>query len=285
MTMTATAKQTQDTQKTEFLDRVIDALENGTAPWRKTWNSEFGTPTNGATKKAYNGWNVFQLLLAQLDAEYATGEWGTYKQWQGLGFSVKKGEKSIVRVGYFGTKTDKDEEENTDKKAYVFWKSTPVFNLAQVVAIDPGNIPAPTPKPEPVAIDLLARCEQLGVKVKFGFKPCYLPDANTIEIPNLEHFEGFGEWFSTFAHELAHATESLLGWERHHNKESYAEGELRAELTAIFLCLEIGVQPAFDNSVSYLEDWAKLLKTDAKALTRLCADAQKAVNLIRGVKE
>jgi len=288
--MTATLTKPKKTKiekpetKDELVSSVIEALENGTAPWRKTWNTDFGTPRNGLTKKAYNGWNVFQLLLAQLKANYATGEWGTYKQWQSLGYSVKKGEKSLARVGFYGTKT-KDEENDEEKKSYFFWKSTPVFNFAQTTPADPANVPTPAPRPEPVEIDLLARARELGVQVKFGFSPVhYIKDGiNTIEIPALENFDSFGSWFETMAHEMAHATESLLGWERTHTTANYAEGELRAELAALFLCLEMGVQPKFGNSISYLEHWAKMLKADPKSLMRICADAQKAVNLIRGV--
>ena len=56
-------------------DRMIQALENGTCPWRKPW-SACGNAINAVSGKRYRGVNVFMLAFN----DYADPRWLTYKQ-------------------------------------------------------------------------------------------------------------------------------------------------------------------------------------------------------------
>lgn len=41
-------------------DRIIELLEQGVAPWRKSWSSVgFHAPRNGVTKREYTGVNLY----------------------------------------------------------------------------------------------------------------------------------------------------------------------------------------------------------------------------------
>ena len=45
-------------------DRIIDALQNGTVPWRKPWNATgHGFPMNAVSKKNYRGINLMLLSM------------------------------------------------------------------------------------------------------------------------------------------------------------------------------------------------------------------------------
>src|SRR4051812_14362952 len=73
--------------------RIVEQLERGTVPWRRTWNSET-TPRNLISNRAYRGVNTMMLSCA----DYCSPFWLTYKQAQSLGGSVRKGEHGMPIV-------------------------------------------------------------------------------------------------------------------------------------------------------------------------------------------
>ena len=76
-------------------DRIIEALERGTAPWIKPWRGTSGAPTephNAATGRAYNGINTLILGTTAYDA----AGWLTYRQAQDIGGNVRKGERQAA---------------------------------------------------------------------------------------------------------------------------------------------------------------------------------------------
>ena len=81
----------------QVTDKIVAALESGTAPWLRPWKSGVGTalvPHNAVTGRAYNGINFLVLTCAS----YASNGWLTYKQAQELGGNVRKGEKGTQIV-------------------------------------------------------------------------------------------------------------------------------------------------------------------------------------------
>ncbi len=56
--------------------RIMELLESGTVPWRKTWNAGSGMPRNICSKKEYRGINVFLLACSEFSSPY----WLTFKQ-------------------------------------------------------------------------------------------------------------------------------------------------------------------------------------------------------------
>ena len=65
-------------------NKIIEKLENGIVPWRRTY-SENNYPVNWKTGKMYRGINL--LLLEP-------GEYATFRQIKESGGKVKKGAKS-----------------------------------------------------------------------------------------------------------------------------------------------------------------------------------------------
>lgn len=63
--------------------------------------------------------------------------------------------------------------------------------------------------------------------------------------------------------------------------ESYAIEELVAELSASFLCADLGVaHDPRDNTATYLESWLKVLKNDKRAILTAAAKAQAAADYL-----
>jgi antirestriction protein ArdC len=59
--------------------------------------------------------------------------------------------------------------------------------------------------------------------------------------------------------------------------------ELVAELSASFLCADLGVvHDPRDNTATYLESWLKVLKNDKRAIITAAAKAQAAADYLHG---
>jgi antirestriction protein ArdC len=63
---------------------------------------------------------------------------------------------------------------------------------------------------------------------------------------------------------------------------SYSVEELTAEIGASFLCAQTSIDSTFENSIAYIQTWAKTLKNDPKMILHASARAQKAVDWIQG---
>src|SRR3954452_16689639 len=79
--------------------QIIDAIEKGVGSWRMPWHTSgryASSPINVISRKAYRAINTLCLWAAAEAKGYSSGEWGTYKQWQGRAAQVRKGEKSTT---------------------------------------------------------------------------------------------------------------------------------------------------------------------------------------------
>ena len=111
-------------------DRMISALERGTAPWQSPYLGAYGFPQNFVTRKAYRGINVWLLALAG----YSSPFWMTYRQAQDLGGNVRKGEHGsfVVKYGTF----NKEDEESGEVENRMYLKGYTVFNGCQIEGIE-----------------------------------------------------------------------------------------------------------------------------------------------------
>ena len=78
-------------------------------------------------------------------------------------------------------------------------------------------------------------------------------------------FETLDEFYGTCFHELCHWTEhpSRLNWSRKEKENTYALGELVAEIGSCFLCRELGV-PASENLENHIAYVGELAPGDAE---------------------
>ena len=71
-------------------NKLIEQLEQGTAPWQKPWEASFDAiPHNAVTGNRYKGINALHLSMQGR----SDPRWLTYKQAQSVNAQVRKGEK------------------------------------------------------------------------------------------------------------------------------------------------------------------------------------------------
>ena len=205
---------------TRITDEIITAIEKDAAEWRMPWHHDGGSiarPCNVASDKPYRGINILALWVAATRSGYASGTWGTYRQWAERGCQVRRGEtattvvfwKQIGRHGN-GEATGDDDDEGLDQdgrhgRERFFARGYHVFNEAQV----DGQIP-----PEPPRLpdsERIARVDAFFAALRIpivmdGNEACYRPYIDTIFMPPFERFVDAAAFYSCLAHEAGHAT-------------------------------------------------------------------------------
>ena len=273
--------------------RIVERLEQGEIPWKKSWNTQTQAPRNLISGKLYSGINTFILLSARYQSPY----WLTFKQATEKGGSVSKGEKGYPVVFW---KIDKKADEETgEEKTVPILRYYTVFNVAQIDGLQ--NVPATethsTSENGAEAIDaaewIVAQMPNRPQISHGHTRACYSPVWDRVEMPVSIAFDGPAEYYSTLFHELAHATGHESRLNRHHiiknhsfGSQDYSKEELVAEFSSAFLCAEAGISPAvIENQTAYIQGWLKALKNDSKLLINAAAQAQKAADWIMGRKD
>jgi antirestriction protein ArdC len=268
----------------EITDKIIAAIEAGAGKWEMPWQTTGnGMPTNAITKKRYNGVNIISLLITGMAMKYPTQEWASFKQWQGAGANVRKGEKGTEIVYYTLLVRKVDGEE----KKIPLLKYSYVFNAGQV---DGYNAKLPE---LPALAERISLAEEFvaksGAEVRFNMGHAYYsPAADFIAMPAWEAFKdtktatATENAYSTELHELIHWTGNAKRCARdltgRFGNNAYAAEELVADLGAAFLCGELGiaVEPRPDHA-KYLSSWLVVLRADKKAIFTAASKASAAV--------
>jgi antirestriction protein ArdC len=276
-------------------DQIVAAIERGAGAWRMPWHGtgEAGTarPVNAMSRRPYRGVNVLALWASAEAAGYPTGMWATYRQWSELGAQVRRGERGSLVVfwkvydradeGEGDDATPEDEPDGRGGRRF-FAHGYTVFNAAQV---DGYVVPA---GPQLPATERDAQAERFFdaldmATVYGGSRAFYRPGTDTIHLPPFEAFRDAASAYSVRAHESAHATgaphrlaRDLTG---RFGSDSYATEELVAELTAAFICGDLGlaVEPRPDHA-AYVASWLNVLRGDKRAIFTAAAKAQQAAD-------
>lgn len=267
-------------------DKIIAAMEAGIVPWQKPWTGA-GGPTSLSTGKPYRGINSLILEVVAMSEGYDLPLWGTYKQAQALGGTVRKGEKGTPVVLW---KPMEKEKEDGSKESFMMMRYFTVFNVAQM---DDIEIPEKyLTKREPVAV--LDGIEQAlnypgGPVVRHAQqdRAYYSSAKDEIVLPLLEQFTSPERYAGTALHEVTHSTghddRLARGLGNTFGCEKYAQEELVAEIGAAMLATHLGIQVEWDQHAAYLDSWLKVLKGDRKMLIQAAQKAQKAVDHVMDV--
>jgi len=265
----------------QVTDRIIAELESGAAPWIKPWKAGSAEDQNIISKKPYQGIN--RLILGM--SGFAMPYWASFKQWQDLGGSVKKGEKGTHIVFYspIAKDTVNPENGNIEQSIYHCLKSYVVFNAAQVEGIEFEQTKPVLPDFNPVPA-LEDRILKTGANIKHnGSQAFYRPSEDSITMPAKNTFIDESNYYATVLHELTHWSGAKHRLDRTKGKRfadtAYAFEELVAELGAAFLCQDYGIQGDLRHA-DYIGSWLKCLKDDNKAIFNAAALAQKAADYI-----
>ena len=272
-------------------DRIVTALEAGTAPWRRPWvagarTTMPGMPCNAVTGRAYRGVNAVLLAMTQYAHGSDDPRWMTYRQASERGWQVRAGERGTPIV-FFKRLDVHERPEGGEGEATVrrvpLLRGFTAFHASQVEGIAPYQPPtldeAPWRKPEAPEL-IVARS---GVRVRTGGDQAfYSPTLDFIGMPVASAFRSPEEFSATLLHEVAHAS----GHGRRLNRDlsgrfgsrAYSFEELIAELTSCMVGTVLGLPCDMENHASYIQSWLAVLREDKRAVFRAAALAQKAAD-------
>ena len=265
-------------------DRILELMEQGTVPWKKTWNVVGGSPINMVSKKEYRGINVFLLNAAP----YSSNKWASFKQISEKKGKVLKGEKGwpVIFWKFFDVENPKEGE----------LKKIPMLRYYTVFNLDQTDLPKDEVKETDNHNNPIDCCESV---VSFyenppmiceGNSASYLPSKDIVSVPSIKSFNNSESYYSTLFHELTHSTGHKSRLNRFESVESsifgsqsYSKEELIAEMGSSYLCNHCGILPSVENNnASYIASWMKRLKEDRKLLIQAAGKAQIAVDHILG---
>lgn len=273
----------------EVTDKILAALESGTAPWSCPWDrsGEATLPINESTGAFYQGINIPMLWMGQHERGFSSAHWMTYRQASEKGGQVRKGEKGTPIIFYKTLERDSGRIDADTGEALVeqiqMLRSFTVFNLDQIDGIDAPLPPAGGNGFDPIAIGE-AVMQASGVAVHHGgARAYYLPGADAITLPDRVRFTHAEDYYATALHELCHATKhptrcDRKRYEHENSKVSYAFEELVAEMGSAFLMAALGISGNVQDHADYLDSWLTLLRQDKRAIFKAAAQAQKAAN-------
>ena len=284
----------------KFADRIIDALNQGTAPWQKPWKpGELSSPNNFTTGRRYRGNNAIMLMVSGAMRGYADTRWAGFGQIRRAGGMVRRGEKGTPvlvwreRRNTRGAETPaagvhdpagraRAPEDDTEERPRFFATVHNVFNVEQADGLDLQPAAAEPPGFEPnAAVRQVADDAHVRIVHVAGDRACYAPSSDVITMPERGQFLAAGGYEHTLLHELAHATSHPSRLDRHEHGAAvrggteYALEELRAEISAMMLGekLYVGHEPR--HSHAYVASWIKALDDDPHAIRKASADAQR----------
>lgn len=272
-----TEKITPRDKYNKVVEDFIEKLENNdTEPWTKSWSLSSTLPRNFETGNSYQGMNILTLL----NRNFTDSRFLTFNQLKKLGGSVKKGEKSSP---IFFMKPVEKQVENEDgeieTEKYFLMQSYNVFNITQTEGIEYEKEVIADNKNKNVQ-DFI---DSFDIDL-FRGEPAYSVQNDCIFMPHSHDFENSDEFYSTYFHELTHATghQNRLNREMKGSffDEKYAMEELIAELGSVFLSLENGIKPNSKKQASYLSSWINALKEKPQILYSASSHASKATNYL-----
>ncbi|MEA3354823.1 MAG: zincin-like metallopeptidase domain-containing protein [Campylobacterota bacterium] len=266
----------------EMVNQFVSQLEQGTAPWTKSWMSG-GLPKNFASGNQYNGMNILTLM----NQGFNDNRFLTFNQVKKLGGSVKKGEKSAPI--FFMKPIEKETVDDGGEKhieKYFVMQSYQVFNIEQTDGIEYDK------HINPKKNEVLSEAQEFIDTVKedipeFAGSPAYSVTDDCIFMPDINRFEDSFNYYSTYFHELSHAT----GHPKRLNREDkqlskfgdpkYAYEELIAELSSSFLCSDLKVPMDTTRHTEYLSSWVTALKEKPNILFSAASQASKSTNFLK----
>lgn len=265
------------------LDRLLEDIDAGKNPWKKSWKGGGGLPSNATTSRNYRGINTLILWLAEQDGSYAASRWATFKQWAGAGRHVRKGEKGTSILFY----KILEKGEGADATRFPMLRVSWVFNEQQLVEAEAQpEVAQPTPDERHAAAQLWF--DGAGIKLCAG-TPSYSQVPDMVSMPSPADFTSLDEYWATLFHEGVHWTghktrldRSLVG--HGVDRFAYAREELTAEIGAAFMNAEFGIDTV-KNNAAYLRGWLKDFDDKREAIFTAAKQAGAAFELLTAKRQ
>lgn len=271
--------------------KILEALEAGVRPWEQCYSVAQQGFAKRVTGDDYRGINRLLLTLAMWEKGYRHPVWMTFNQAKKMGGMVRKGEKASLSV-FFKMLEVKDIDEATgERKEIPMAKTNMVFNVEQIDGLDEAFTAGFLTQEDDVDNSPIEKAEAFIAKIpatiiEANETPKYIPSKDLVSMPNIKKFTSSEHYYATFLHELAHWTmhESRLNRPilKEWNQVNYHKEELCAELTASFLCPEVGIEPLIDDEhAPYIAGYIELLNNEPKAFMTACAQAERAAEYLK----
>lgn len=273
----------------EITDALVASLDAGRIPWERPWAVGASAPRN-LEGREYRGINVWVLAARAFEAGFSSPFWGTFKQVQGHGGRVRKGERGSAVV--FWKWILKKNDETGEVERIPILRYFVVFNVEQTEGLELSKFrtgPVAVFNPIDRAEELVEGWDDRPQIDHVGDRACYSPDFDRVRMPARESFTNEPAYYSTLFHELTHATghESRLArtFGASFGDDQYAREELVAEFGAAMLAGHAGfVERTLNQSKAYVQGWAEKLRADKRLAISAAAAAQKATDLILGIE-
>jgi len=273
---------------TRITTEIVAAIEAGTTEWRMPWHhdgSDIARPQNIASHRRYRGVNVLALWIAAQAYRYASGIWGTYRQWNSVGAQVRMGARgtTVILWKQVASSVDDDQGDDDDLAHHrIFARAFTVFNIAQVDGYAPEPV-AVLPKTERV-LHAEAFVDALAIPIVTGpYDAHYRIDLDKIFMPPFAAFHDATAHIGTLIHEAAHAVGAKHRLNRNFaerfGRDARAIEEIVAELTASYILADLGIahHPRPDHA-AYVASWLRALKNDPRAIFTAASKAQQAAD-------
>jgi len=274
----------------QITNRIIEAIEKGAGQFKLPWHrpaASLERPVNIVTGRGYRGINVVTLWVEAQLKNYSVPVWGTYKQFQEKGCQVRKGEKASLIVFYKELEYERDDPKEGEDDTRSVWmaRGYSVFNAEQTEGFQLPERPPVQPIERNARVD--AWIANIGADIRHGGHSAYYrPSDDFIQMPDEGLFTGTNTtsateaMYATLLHELSHLTGHKSRLDRFsapRSTESTAREELLAELSAAFLCADLGVTPHLrDDHAQYVQHWLSVMRGDKKAIFQAAAGANRA---------
>jgi antirestriction protein ArdC len=268
----------------ELSEKLIAELSAHQSDGKYRRSHKIFLPYNVDSEKAYSGTNVIVLVFQMR----ATPVWGTFNQWNKLGYHPVK--HSGVAV-YSPPLTKRDIDANGNEilserppRAYHVFNAEDVRNEAgEAYAVEEiGNAGAPVP-------DIERWIERVGAEIiEWPDNPAYSRRKDIIKMPPFHSFVSPELYYSALSHELIHWTGAASRLNRDtlirsgDDIQIRAKEELCAEIGATMLCAKLNVSydAVRDDHLSYIANWLTALEQDKSYIREAVKNAAAAVRYL-----
>lgn len=275
----------------KITDQIAAAIEAGAPRFQMPWHTRNPRPVNVVSGKSYRGINTLSLWVAEQQHDYASGTWGTYRQWNSIGAQVRQGERATMIVFFKDMERPVEEDEETKSRRSFVATISWVFNADQVegyTVSEPAPLVDKTERPHQVEAFVAATQATI---LKRGDSAYYRLSTDTIYMPERVLFTGSStsspteSYYSTLLHELIHWTGHSTRLHRELKNRfgdaAYSVEELVAELGAAFLCADLRISPSpRPDHAAYIQSWLTVLRQDKRALFAAAAKATQASDFL-----
>jgi antirestriction protein ArdC/phage/plasmid primase-like uncharacterized protein len=304
--MSEDSKKKMTATQAEIAEKIIAALENGTAPWIKPWKANEAlesSPFNPVTGTRYTGANTINLMIESTLNFGGDPRWFTFKNAISKGYVPAKGSKAAKVIAWI--KNDPKDALDEEGKPILNPDGTPktlrqrpgmrvysVFNAQQLVDIKtnepmpplaPAEIIRPAWEPIEIGEQILSNSGAVIVHDQAN-RAFYAPSIDEIHLPPKASFPEVDGYYGTATHELGHWT----GHKSRLNRDlgggmgsnSYAVEELRAEISSWMVAKETGLPHDPSRHTAYVKSWGEQLRKDPNLLYTVMGDAEKITQFV-----